>query len=34
MVEMAEQAKPKVQHFKACLIGMKNYGLSKEYPYL
>ena len=31
MVEMAEQAKPKVQNFQACLIGMKNYGNSKEY---
>lgn len=31
MVEMAEQPKPKVQHFHACLIGMKNYGNSKEY---
>ena len=31
MVEMAEQPKPKVQHFQACLIGMKNYGNSKEY---
>ena len=31
MVEMTEQAKHKVQHFQACLIGMKNYGNSKEY---
>ena len=31
MVEMTEQPKPKVQNFQACLIGMKNYGNSKEY---